>query len=251
MDSYSDTASLVVAGALCLALSSALLGPLPTLAQPAGDVPETKVPDKPPWEWTVEERIAVRTDPALIAQRMKEERAEARARGEELPEHWEVIQGIEHPELFFPDQLFNALLSLAFNPDREQRLVYRQVYTKRSKSLKIDPYFWRDLSILSAEVLARKHEQLRKIQEREQKSTGEQAQSDRDGQVSQEVRQKQLEACAAKRDALEKAREVFGAEAFDRFLYEAVAPSFGIAGNFGPSSASAMRFRTGGCRGDL
>ena len=247
MDSYSGAASSWVVGALCWAL----VGALPALAQPEGDGPEAEVPDKPPWEWTVEERIAVRTDPALIAQRMKEKRAEARARGEELPEHWEVIQGIEHPELFFPDQLFNALLSLAFNPDREQRLFYRQVYTKRSKSLEIDPSFWRDLSILSAEVLARKHEQLREIQERERESTDEpEVQSAREGQVSQEVRQKQLAACAARRAALEKAREVFGAEAFDRFLYEAVAPSFGIAGSFGPSSASAMRFRTGGCRGD-
>lgn len=80
---------------------------------------------KQPWDYTDEERLEKRFDPASIRERAEQEFAESRLpRTESLPETRNFIDGRKNPELFMPWELFQTMLMAALIDDRTGR--YRE-----------------------------------------------------------------------------------------------------------------------------
>ena len=190
---------------------------------------------KPPWEWPLEERLEARYDPQQIEERRRAEIARMRAGGRvkdaemlaSAPLTAQSILGLENPELLLPTDLFTHLLSSAFSRDRDARLMLRQIMATRSRGLRADESFWRDLSILSAELLARRHQvsdifdQLDSTEDAGERET-----------LRARLKEVQTGHCRLVWDTLQACREHFGQQAFDRFLYEAVAPSVATHGTY-------------------
>src|SRR6185503_809121 len=85
--------------------------------------------EKKPWQYTVEERIALRTDSALARERV---RAKARsAQQHSVPEHERAtladdIDGKKHPELFLPHEVFDQFIFMIFTSDQRNGVLRRQ-----------------------------------------------------------------------------------------------------------------------------
>lgn len=172
-------------------------------------------PQKPAWQWTIEERLASRFDPAdmrarEIADGEKQRILKAHAG---MPVNFDepivpiygryVVDGCRNPAQFLPTELFDSLL-LAVDPR-----IGRPIPDRITAHLPAKPsVFWPALERISARYVAAK----------------------KGGGKSPE------ELCHLRALSLAMARAEFGAEPFDRFLYEAVAP--GLVRTF-PRSASA------------
>lgn len=242
------------------------------IAALAGAQPETgpseASSDKPPWEWTLEERVAHRYDLERIAERKKVYAQDLRDDGyendalalEASPAIYQVLSGRENPELFLPKHLFDSLLRTAFSLNRESRLHFRKTFAERSQGIQPDESFWRDISVIASGLLAMEHRlkevfgEMAVTQDPESRAA-----------LSTRAAEAQHGRCRALWTALEASRRHFGIEAFDRFLYEAVAPDQWVAA---PADASflppeiaqeklaesrrlALFRETGGCRDDL
>jgi len=68
---------------------------------------------KPPWHWTDDERFKALVDPALRAERLRTAGEQHTPGPRERPAG-DVINGREHPELFFPTQLFESMIRSSF-----------------------------------------------------------------------------------------------------------------------------------------
>ena len=154
------------------------------------------------WEWSVDERLAERLDPAHILERqVAYERAHAKALQrspdpEPQPANFaHVIDGRRNPELFLPHELFDALMT-GLTGDGTLRGKQRAYYGRAIRAFGYDDAeFWAQLESVSALYLA-------------VRSSG-----------------RADAVCGARHDALQAARELFGRERFDEFLYVVIAPS--------------------------
>src|SRR6185503_14149908 len=73
--------------------------------------------EKKPWQFTVEERIALRTDAALARERVR--RNPRSAQQNSIPERERAtvadeFNGKSHPELFLPYEVFQTLIHMSF-----------------------------------------------------------------------------------------------------------------------------------------
>ena len=172
---------------------------------------------RPPWQWTLEERFADRFNPAKIRER---EEAAMAADPRETPgspdrvhdlakigpghQFENRIDGRRNPELFLPHELFDSLLG-GLSQNSATRQSQRKFYSKSLRSLGYDEQsFWPNLESVSTGYLAVKEGECR-------------------GQQCSDTR------CAARFDALQAARDLFGREEFDRLLYVMVAPRMNSA----------------------
>ncbi len=201
-------------------------------AESAADEATTR---KKPWEWTLDERIALRFDPALIAEREKEERARKRAAGvEPLPDppqspHNHGIDGDRNPELLLPHELLRSLIS-GFMPDDERRTRWRESLRRDLVAAGFDEeLFWAQLRSATS----------RYVDTFVYPATG---------AIDDAASRERHALCREEFLALESARQVFGREQFDRFLYEAIAPRTRAASvTNAPDPAAELRFFAGGC----
>jgi hypothetical protein len=174
-------------------------------------------PPKAAWEWTNEERIAARKDPVLRIQR----REEAFAAGDlERSDKRDVLVGRRNPELFLPTELMNNLKG-AYRPDAKRRA--REQWAPGTHRFGDD--FWERLfaagrPFFEADV---RHLQLQRRWQTQDAAERERAQ-DELSSVSDSL-------CPLRMQALRAARETFGHEAFDRFLYEVVATTAVLKGS--------------------
>lgn len=208
------------------ALLSLALGPSVLADPPAG---------KKPWAWTLDERLAVRFDPLLIAERQAAEEAHAHAAGAHGPgpqrhdQHRYSIAGDRHPELLLPHELFDSLLT-GFAPDDQRR--ERQRASLRPAMIALgfeEEIFWAKLREAAS----------RYLETYAYPAPG--------APVATPSRPYDL--CHEAFVALSNARHVFGRERFDRFLYEAVAPATWVASSTTADDPAAdLRFVAGGCR---
>lgn len=229
--------SLLAVGVL---LSSTVLG-----QPPAGTPGESGSEDnvKPPWEWTLEERLNARFDPQKIRQRMKNRGHNPQVDLDTVPENYEILSGQEHPHLFLPSRVFDAMLNSAFLADADFRTPRRKQMAERYHGdLEIDGAFWRDLSIVLASYLNTKLEYERL--ERDYLATEDEQERRR---LKAEVQKENMVRCRARFQALEAAREYFGSSEFDRFLYEAVAAELWEAGLWTTSLRQARANIARGC----
>lgn len=186
------------------------------------------------WEWTVEERIALRTDPAAASERVNASRKGLRvgtnqANAQNVRDRF---SGATHPELFLPTEVFDELMKLAFLLKPRVNDAFRQEMAAIVAEYGLPKDFWERLRNLSAIYIAdanRAHEFPRR------------------DEFDREFNRNYALLCRSRVDALAKARQEFGAERFDRFLYGAIARNM-FNTSFGPEDAGALRQMEAGCR---
>lgn len=186
---------------------------LGTLANAARSVDATK----PPWAWSVEERINRRTNPVLATERV---RAAMRAE-EHVPrvtsnsaastEVLDVIDGNINPELFLPTEIFERLLTLSFVVEDSWRPSWERA--ARDAGLPVD--FWNRLETISAPYVT----ELRWRYDLLQRAKANPAQR---SQFEAQILGLSPAICRDSLPALAKARSVFGPN-FDRFMYTTIA----------------------------
>jgi hypothetical protein len=189
-----------------------------------------------PWEWTIEERLSARLDPMSIAER--QDAAEGRhptIRSQSVREVREGIQnysvdGAVNPELLLPHELFQSLLT-GFVPDEQRQRRQRESLRRGIVAAGFDEeLFWAQLRSAASEYIdSYLYPPPTRIE-----STSRQ---DRDGR------------CRAGFVALNTARQVFGANEFDRFLYDVVAPRTQVASTTSAADPAAeLRYVELGCQ---
>jgi len=191
---------------------------------------------KEPWEWTTDERLAERLDPAKIIERQREQEAGHSAPGAQpqTAERQGVqnydIDGSRHPELLLPHELFQSLLT-GFVPDDERR--NRQRESLRPGIIAAgfgEEIFWTKLREAASDYIDRYA-------------------YPRPGMTAPASRGSRDALCRAAFLALNNARRAFGRDQFDRFLYEGVAPRTQVASATSAiDPAVELRFVAGGCR---
>ena len=190
-------------------------------------------PGKQPWQWTDEERLAVRFDPHAMAERSAAyaaSKTQSLSVGSPSSTHAlkYVIDGRRNPELFMRHELVDDLLrGFAPEPQGEQ---YRQAINRHLKMLGFDPSgFWVGLAEASHSYLVSRRE----VDARGHGRTG----ADENA------------LCAARLGMLTAAEKRFGKERFDQFLYTAIG-SFRIhtESTTYPDPAGRLRREAGGCK---
>lgn len=194
-------------------------------------------PPKAAWEWTNEERIAARKDPLLRIQR----REEAFAAGDlQRYDKSDILVGRRNPELFLPTDLILYLkAAYAHNSDTMTNARSRWA----SATQRFGEKFWARLyesgrPYFDAEG---RHLQLQ-LQYQDENDAAERQ------RISMEISQVSNSLCPLRVEALRAAREAFGRDVFDRFLYEVVAPAARSRGSSsGPDGPFSDLWQEEGC----
>lgn len=200
-------------------------------------------PGKKPWQFTDEERLAMRFEP--VAMHAREQAAIAE--GDPSPERGrDIVVGSLHPELLLPWELWRSLVNSVTASDPQARAGFRDAYAIRARELGTrlpgGEDFWRRIEDLAAPSLRSKEEQ-RSLSAQERVAHGAEK-----ARLERRHLQEQTEACKMRVEALDLAREEFGRETFDRFLYEVVASDMGLFSADGQVSADHLRYLAGGCQ---
>ena len=231
--------------ALATTLLVSLISPIAISQTTALEEPAVDAP-KPAWEWTLDERIAKRLDPDLIRDRARAHEKDLVERGgfkpeEVIPVRF-IVEGRRDPELLLPFELFGSIIEGVGEPDnrRGTRRVYRN---KIRESGWEEDLFWQTLQEATAEYLNAQEERVAlelkalTLPPAERRALGIQAETRGPAE------------CGLRKDALERVRQKLGAEKFDRFLYEKVAPNVGISSDFPFGNEEwRLRYIEGGCR---
>lgn len=203
---------------------------------------------KQAWELTLEERIALRTDPVAAKARVNA-RPRARigvdsgAKGDQDGNPpADQFDGKHHPELFLPHQVFDQLVKLAFESDAGMSLNARRELTPDVRNHGLPPDFWLRLEALSAGFRA----DYRAIRALIVNPTDRQTAKERN-RTEQALGVKYQDACRSRVEALEAARAEFGRERFDRFMYEVMAYRMFHAADTLPTP-ELLRQAATGCR---
>jgi hypothetical protein len=190
-----------------------------------------QTPPAEPWKWTIEQRIAVRFDPAARAERIAEAQAEDKKHrhpaamsagiGEVSPA--DVISGHAHPELFLPAELFEY-----FVRDLTWSEQFKIGYQQQADDILRSDEDWRALETRVARYAANLREE-RQLLDEESRST-------RPRRVQIEGRLEEIRGarCALEKEAFRSVRSYFGTARFDRFLYVVTATGHAIGYGGGP-----------------
>lgn len=192
---------------------------------------------KPAWEWTLDERIAKRLDPDAIRARAEASRREMGGNPSisgELVRF--TIDGKRDPELLLPFELFNSIL-VGVDDDPAGREMIQRIYRDGIRQFGwTEEHFWPTLQKAAREYHRTTEERLalersaRPLPSAERRALGTRTEA------------LNIAACRLRAEALQTVREQLGAEAFDRFLYEKVAPNVGI-GSYSPAGDEEWRLR--------
>ena len=195
---------------------------------------------RPAWQWTDEERLAVRFDPESMRTRLRNAKADGNVKGDAGER--DVVWGTRNPELFMPFEVYRYLVTTAFTAHGDARESFREGYLENAVELELGPDFWDRLEeAIRPDLQAR--DEIRTLAAKLADASEEQKAA-----ISHEVEQTERLGCRAREQGLEAARREFGQEVFDRFLYVAVAPSMGLASVDSQVSADHVRYLSGGCR---
>lgn len=198
---------------------------------------------KPPEDWTLEERLERRFDPSQVVHRKQVEASKSGQENEALvPDDMNVVDGAENPEIFLPWELFDRLLALGFSPDAGSRTVWRKIFQPTLESLGFDATFWQTLEEVAQEPL-RIRSRLHGLREQIKKEP-----QARQAELRAEMGKVGSGTCMERAAALSKAKEVFGAQRFQRLLYQGVAPHTKAVMPLDSSWMERLRWMEGGCQ---
>jgi hypothetical protein len=206
---------------------------------------EAETNAKPAWEWTLEERIAARTDRALAAKRIQAALAEQVAdegqakvsAGKYRKEPSDVIDGNRNPELFLPTELFESALTLGLVlPDN-----WQDVWAEGLGRSGLPSDFWQRLPVIADHYL----KDLRHQQDLLERGKGTVA--DVRARYNRQIAGFTPTLCRERAEALAAARAAFG-PALDRFLYETIAGGRSLTFFDELQDADRLRAEAGGCR---
>jgi hypothetical protein len=236
---------LLVLPLLCLLGSAAAQSPLESrlpspeqLACPGSDFDTSR-----PWQWSPEERLARRFDPAAMKERSSPEATEpfgiSVERAPQLAR--DVVIGKRNPELFLPFEVFRHLAATAFAPDLMTRNIFRYLYEQKSRPLGISPDIWAALERVASPYL-------NSLEEERSLAAGlAGASAAAKRRILAAIKVVQEPQCELRFQALSAARQAIGREIFDRFLYQVVAPQMTVHSDDEPDPAR-LRYIDGGCK---
>jgi hypothetical protein len=197
------------------------------------------VTPKKAWDWTVEERLSRRFDPAARSARIvANERALNATHKIEMAD---VLNG-STPELFLPGELFDFVVH-----DLEKRLRGGRTMLRDEvlRAAGFEPSaFWQVLQESAARYVA--------VRQRANELADFADQSPANAAAAVPDRVAAVAAvCESRYEALQAARSRFGTAAFDRLLYERVAPgaflSYSVSAE-DPDYETTIRRQAEGCR---
>lgn len=208
---------------------------------------------KPAWDWTLDERIAKRLDPASIRERTQASERDRVEKDGFTPEvHASVgipaipvrfvVEGRRDPELLMPFELFGSIIEGVGEPDnrRGTRRVYRDEIRESGWD---EDLFWQTLQEATAEYWTTTDERLAMERRARTLPLAERR------ALSIRAEAHGISGCRLRAEALQRVRQKLGAEKFDRFLYEKVAPKVGISSDFPLGNEEwRLRYIEGGCR---
>lgn len=171
--------------------------------------------EKRVWQIDDSERIARRYEPGEFALR----RSRAIALGREVRETESIVLGSENPELFLPWELIGFAKLLYYPETVEQREKAGRI-RERAALLGFDQKFLERLQPITQPLLDALSEN-RRLQRKLETMTEDDPASRK---LGEEARRVNKLICPAHATAIAAARQEFGRETFDRFLYEAIAP---------------------------
>lgn len=198
------------------------------------------------WAWTLEQRIAARTDATAARERVRAaaRRGKPAATSMADPELSPVVDSFDgkgHPELFLPHEVFRTLIAQAFLGSPRARELFRRGLTPEVERQGLPADFWERLESISAVYVADTFAE-RDLGD----GLGERRGNDRT-RAAAALALKQSDACRSRAAAIDAARKQFGAERFDRFLYEVIAVNmFHVADRL--PDPQVMRQHARGCR---
>jgi hypothetical protein len=196
---------------------------------------------KEPWALTVEERIALRSDPQLARERIRGGQTRA-ASTSSKPSPWvDRFNGKDHPELFLPHEVFDEFISLGFNRDARSRQNAQEGFRSEVRQHGLPADFWLRLESLSAAFIADRRAELDLLR------TISRMTDQNRRRAEQALALKQRDVCRSRADALAAARDAFGRERFDRFLYEVMATKMFLSADKIPEP-QLLRGLEEGCR---
>ncbi len=169
------------------------------------------------WEWTTDERIALRSSPALASARIFTTSSAARlpttssTSAKPAARVVDVIDGRQHPELFLPTELFESVVKHGFLDEG-----WREAFAEDLRRAGLPTDFWSTLQPIAKDYIQDLRDERALTEARRNPVTQPQA----------IARLAALDAtlCHHRASALSKARRLFGA-ALERFMYQYVAPS--------------------------
>jgi len=201
------------------------------------------------WEWTLDERIAARTDAAAQRARVAEVIGSRDTNGLKIgsnasvadsPTFEDSLQGSRHPELLMPTEIFTIFMRSAYlhedqvardvREDAESKIVEANLPLELLRILELEATDFIDL-------------------QRQEDSLREAAMSAKGDPTVLFTQIKDLDRaeCPIRAAVIERMRTRLGGNVFERFLYEIVAP--GVYKQYGTApDAATLRSREEGCR---
>ena len=183
---------------------------------------------------SLDERIAARTDPQQAYERVVMRAGLSHGAVDSFG-------GRTHSDLFMPSEVFQMLMNFAYLPSESRSESYRRAKADVVVQHGLPPDFWERLEVVAASHIADAR-LVREIGATVPKLHG--AERER---VMEDLAIRQRDSCRSRADALAAARSEFGAERFDRFLYDAVAVNMFHATDQLPSPENLL-WRERGCR---
>ena len=207
-------------------------------------------PPKPPWAWTVEERLAARFDEKARIQRIEafEQQqavrfAQRRAAPTSVISHsrpTDIVHGSDHPELLLPFEIFNVFIHAAYGYDDATTAVVRDDATRKAVKLGL-PHNFLTLVQKDAQTFITLQREERQLRERVASGNSDEARA-----AKARLDVVEVLACSSRAAAIRDLRRKFGSR-FDRFLYSAIAPSV-FRDLYTPVSPETLRQKEEGCR---
>lgn len=178
---------------------------------------------KPAWQWTIDERLTARNDPAAAAERVRSGKRLSPSMTEvnlPMPDAVDYLSGKDHPELFMPWELFDYMAGMAYADKPEVRSIFREAKTPLIEANGLPADFWTRLEGMATGYLSATR-QIRDLHKSTPRAVAVQQ------RIASQTAALQNLKCRDRAAAIVAARREFGSN-FDRFLYQAIAPSMTI-----------------------
>lgn len=180
--------------------------------------PSPRSTGKQAWELTREERLALRFDPSLSAARRAVAVADGVVRRDDPNPHLNVVIGSRDPEILMAWELMDDIIWVFNLEDPKRQKAIRATWVERGAAKCLGEDFWPRLQVVLGPIIDARAE-LRRAQAEADVATKE-AQSAADEAWSRA----NVRICPLRAKGLRDARAKFGAEKFERFLYQVIAP---------------------------